>query len=105
METAVAEGDHYPADAEDAEDTDWPADGEEPQVSNFFSTFPSSEEDPNKLPTLPKHISYFWARGFIHSLTSKLNLRTYGNTTLTLELNLSTSRTHPRVNTGYVGTK
>ena len=41
--------------------------------------------------------------GFLHSLTSKLNLRTFGNTSLTLELNLSTLGTHPRVNLGYMG--
>jgi len=41
----------------------------------------------------------------LHSLTSQLNLRTFGNTSLTLELNLSTFETHPRVNLGYTGTK
>jgi hypothetical protein len=35
----------------------------------------------------------------LHSLTSHLNLRT----SLTLELNLSIFRTHPRVNLGYTG--
>jgi hypothetical protein len=38
----------------------------------------------------------------LQSLTSKLNLRTFGNASLTSELNLSTLRTHPRVNSGYV---
>jgi hypothetical protein len=41
----------------------------------------------------------------LHSLTSKLNLRTFGNTSLTLKLNLSTFGPHPRVNLGCVGTK
>jgi hypothetical protein len=35
----------------------------------------------------------------------KLNLRTFGNTTLTLELNLSAFGRHPRVNLGCVGDK
>jgi len=39
----------------------------------------------------------------LHSLTSKLNLRTFGNTSLTLELNLNTIGPHPRVNLGYMG--
>ena len=33
----------------------------------------------------------------------QLNLRTFGNTSLTLELNLSTIGTHSRVNLGYMG--
>ena len=40
-----------------------------------------------------------------HSLTSELNLRTFGNTSLTLELNSSTSGTHPRVELVWVGIK
>ena len=39
----------------------------------------------------------------LHSLTSKLNLSTFGHTLLTLELNLSTFGTHPRVKLDYVG--
>ena len=42
------------------------------------------------------------ARG-LHSLTSQLNLRTFRNTSLTLELNLSTFGIRPRVNLGYIG--
>jgi hypothetical protein len=41
----------------------------------------------------------------LHSLTSKLNLRTFGNSSLTSELNLSTFGTHPRVNWGCMGDK
>jgi hypothetical protein len=41
----------------------------------------------------------------LHSLTSELNLRTFGFTPLTLELNLSTFGTHPRVDMGYMGDK
>ena len=41
----------------------------------------------------------------LHSLTSELNLRTFGNTSLTLELNWSVFRTHPRVNLGHMGDK
>jgi hypothetical protein len=41
----------------------------------------------------------------LHSLTSKLNLRSLRNTSLTLELNLSTFRTRPRVNVGHMGDK
>jgi len=33
----------------------------------------------------------------LHSLTSELNLRTFGNTSLPLELNLSTLGPHPLV--------
>jgi len=32
-------------------------------------------------------------------------LRTFGNTSLTLELNVSTLGTHPRINLGHVGDK
>ena len=39
----------------------------------------------------------------LHSLNSKLNSRTFGNTSLTLELNLSTFWTHPRVIRVYGG--
>ena len=39
----------------------------------------------------------------LHLLTSGLNLRNFRNTSLTLELNLSTFGTHPRVNLGYMG--
>jgi len=49
-----------------------------------------------------------WAREHgrsLHSLTSALNLRTFGNTSLTLELNLSTLGTHQRVKLGYMGDK
>jgi len=38
----------------------------------------------------------------LHSLTSELNLRTLGNASLTLELNLSTFETHPRVKLDYM---
>jgi hypothetical protein len=41
----------------------------------------------------------------LHSLTSELNLRTFRKTSLPLELNLSTSGPHPRINLGYVGNK
>jgi len=41
----------------------------------------------------------------LHPLTSELNLRTFGNTLLTLELNLSTLGTHQRINLGYIGDK
>jgi hypothetical protein len=41
----------------------------------------------------------------LHSFTSELNMRTFGNTLLTLEHNLSTSDTHPRVNLGCMGDK
>jgi hypothetical protein len=44
------------------------------------------------------------ARG-LHSLTSEFNLRTFRNTSLTLELNLSTLGTHQRVNLGQTGEK
>jgi hypothetical protein len=44
------------------------------------------------------------ARG-LHSLTSMLNLMIFGNTSLTLKLNLSTFGTHPRANLGYLGEK
>ena len=37
----------------------------------------------------------------LHSFTSNLNLRTLRSTLLTLELNLSTFGTHPRINLGY----
>ena len=37
-----------------------------------------------------------WGRG-LHSVNSELNLRTFRYTSLTSELNWSTSRTHPRV--------
>jgi len=36
----------------------------------------------------------------LHSLTSELNLRTFGNKPLPLELNLHTFGPHPRVNLG-----
>ena len=39
----------------------------------------------------------------LHSLTSELNLRRLGNTSLTLELNLSTCRTHPWDNVARMG--
>jgi hypothetical protein len=39
----------------------------------------------------------------LHSLISQLNLRTFGNTSLTLELNLGTFGPHPRVDLAYVG--
>ena len=39
----------------------------------------------------------------LHSLTSKLNLRTFGDTSLTLELNLSNFGTDPRVDVVYKG--
>ena len=38
----------------------------------------------------------------LHPLISKLNLRAFGNTSLSLELNLSTFEPHPRVNLGLV---
>jgi hypothetical protein len=38
------------------------------------------------------------AGAYLHSLTSKLNLRTFGNTSLALEIKLSTFGTRPRVN-------
>jgi hypothetical protein len=41
----------------------------------------------------------------LHSLTSKLNLRIFGNTSLTFELNLSTFGTHPQVKLGDMGDK
>jgi hypothetical protein len=41
----------------------------------------------------------------LHSLTSELNLRTFWNTSLPVELNLSTFGTRPRVNLGNVGDK
>jgi len=41
----------------------------------------------------------------LHSLASLLNLRTFGNTSFTLELNLRTLETHPRVNLGYMEDK
>jgi len=44
-------------------------------------------------------------RGFIHSFTFQLNLRSFGNTSLTSELNLSTFGPHPRVKLGQMGTK
>ena len=40
-----------------------------------------------------------WRTG-LHSLASQLDLRTFGNASLTLELNLSTFGTHPRVTWG-----
>jgi hypothetical protein len=39
----------------------------------------------------------------LHSLTSQLNLRTFGNTSLTLELDYSTFGTRPRAGLGHVG--
>jgi hypothetical protein len=39
----------------------------------------------------------------LHSLTSELNLRTLGNTSLPLELNLSTFGPHPRGMLDYTG--
>jgi hypothetical protein len=39
----------------------------------------------------------------LHSLTSQLDMRTFGNTSFTLELNLITYGTHPRVRLGYMG--
>jgi hypothetical protein len=39
----------------------------------------------------------------LHSLTSQLNLRNFKNTSLPLELNLSTFGTHPRVDFGHMG--
>ena len=44
------------------------------------------------------------ARG-LHSLTSELNLRTFGNASLKLELNLSTLGTPQRFNVGDMGDK
>jgi len=41
----------------------------------------------------------------LHSLTSELNLTTFGNTSLPLELNLSTLGPRPRVALGYMGDK
>jgi len=41
----------------------------------------------------------------LYSLTSELNLRTFGNTSLSLELNLSTLGTHPRFSSGSSGDK
>jgi hypothetical protein len=41
----------------------------------------------------------------LHSLTSELNLRTFGNALLTLELNLSTFGRYPRVGSGCLGEK
>jgi hypothetical protein len=41
----------------------------------------------------------------LHSLTSQLNLRTFGSTSLTSELNLSTFGPYPRVNSGCMGYK
>jgi hypothetical protein len=41
----------------------------------------------------------------LHSSTSELKLRTFGNTSLTLQLNPSTSGPHPRVELGHVGDK
>ena len=41
----------------------------------------------------------------LHSLTSKINLRTFRNTSLTLELNLSTFGPHPRVVLGCMRDK
>jgi len=41
----------------------------------------------------------------LHSLTSELNLRTFGKASLMLELNLSTFGTHARVNLAVWGTK
>jgi len=41
----------------------------------------------------------------LHSLPSKLNLRTFGNTSLLLELKLSTFGLRPRVHLGYMGDK
>jgi hypothetical protein len=54
--------------------------------------------------TCPEKALCVSGRG-LHSLTSKLNLRTFGNTSLLLELNLSTIGAHPRVNLGYLGDK
>ena len=42
---------------------------------------------------------------YLHSLTSKLNLRTFGNTSLTLQLDFSTLGPHLRVHLGCVGDK
>jgi len=39
----------------------------------------------------------------LRSLTSELNLRTFGNTSLALKLNLSTLGTHPQLNLGSYG--
>jgi hypothetical protein len=39
----------------------------------------------------------------LHSLTSELNLRTFGNVSLTLELDLSTFISSARVNLSYMG--
>ena len=41
----------------------------------------------------------------LHSSTSELNLKTFMNTSLTLELNLGTFGTHPRINFGHMGGK
>jgi hypothetical protein len=40
-----------------------------------------------------------------HSLTSKLNLRTFGTTSLTFKLNVTTFGTHPEVHLGHMGDK
>ena len=45
------------------------------------------------------------AGAYTRSLQSSTNLRTFGNTSLTLELNLSTLGKYPRVNWGYMGDK
>ena len=39
----------------------------------------------------------------LHSFTSELNLSTFRDTSLTLEFNLSTLGTHPRVRLCYMG--
>jgi hypothetical protein len=41
----------------------------------------------------------------LHCFTSELNLRTFRDAMLTLQLNLSTFGTHPRVNLGHMGDK
>jgi len=41
----------------------------------------------------------------LHSLSSELNLSTFGNASLMSELNLSTFGTHPRIIVGYMGDK
>jgi len=41
----------------------------------------------------------------LHSLTSELNLRAFGDTSLTSELNVSTFRTHPLLQLGHMEDK
>jgi len=58
----------------------------------------------HKLGMVALAVSGGWVSGRgLHSLTTELNLRTIWDTSITLELNLSTFGTHPRVRLGSMG--